>query len=178
MDSLLQSIRRESLEGMFGSSYKALATPEAKGRLAVPVLANLLSKWMAGASLASIEAAFGTPADCLGHCEKAREFVLRIVPDLAYLYGLLPQIYTALFSIELTPPLALGTIGSVVREGFDCTEKLALRQVRLRRVNRVAVHREFAQIAPYLAQPQGGEPFAGVIERVRSAVEMYEFVNN
>jgi hypothetical protein len=171
-------IRRESLEGMFGSSYKGLATPEEKGTFAVPILASLLSKWMGGATLASIEAAFGTRADRLGHCEKAREFVLRIIPELAYLYGLLPQIYAALFSTDPIPPIALATIGSVVREGFDSTEKLALRQVRGRGLNRVAVHREFAQIARYLAQPQGVEPFAGVIERVRSAVDLYDFVNN
>jgi hypothetical protein len=133
---------------------------------------------MEGATLASIEAASGTPPARLAYCEKAREFVLRIVPELAYLYGLLPQLYSALFPVAPTPPTALGTIGAVVREGFDYAEKLALRQLRGRRLNRVAIHREFAQIAGYLAEPQGAEPFASVIERVRSAVDLYDFVNN
>jgi hypothetical protein len=169
-------IRRESLEGMFGSSYKALETEQEKGAFAVPILSNLLARWMEGATLAAIESAYGTSMYRLGYCEKAREFVLRIVPELAYLYGLLPQLYSKLFSVPTTPPTALETIGAVVREGLDSAEKLALRQLRGRRLNRVAVHREFAQIAPYLARPQEHEPFAGAIERVRSAVESYEFV--
>jgi hypothetical protein len=170
-------MRRESLEGI-GSTYKALTTAEAKGRFAMPILDRLLSKWMEGATLASIETAFGTPEGRLRHCEKAREFVLRIVPELAYVYGLLPQIYAALFPTESIAPVALATIGAAVRDGFDSEEKVALRQVRGRRLNRVAVHREFAHIAPYLAGAQGPEPFAGVLERVRNAVAMYDFVNN
>jgi superfamily II DNA/RNA helicase len=169
-------IRRESLEGMFGSKYKVPTTAEEKGRFAAPVFAALLPKWMEGATLATIEAEFGTKPHRLGYCAKAQEFVLRIVPELAYLYGLLPQIYSMLFPIEPLLPAAVATIGAAVREGVNMPEKVALRQVR-RRLNRVAIHREFAAIAPYLAVSAPRESFAGVVDRVRNAVKLYDLLN-
>ena len=162
---------------MFGSKYKALTTVEEKGRFAAPVFAALLPKWMGGAPLATIEAEFGTKPHRLGYCEKAREFVLRIVPELAYLYGLLPQIYSMLFPVEPLLPAAVATIGAAVREGVNMPEKVALRQVR-RRLNRVAIHREFAAIAPHLAASAPREPFARVFDRVRNAVEVYDLLNS
>jgi hypothetical protein len=64
---------------------------------------------MQGATLASLEQALGTPVAGLGYCENAREFILRIVPELAYVYSLLPQLYARLFMFEM------GTPGSVRR---------------------------------------------------------------
>jgi hypothetical protein len=171
-------VRRESLEGMFGAAFKTRTSLEDKGRMAVPVFSNLLPRWMEGATVAAIEIAFGTRPTHLGQCEKAREFVLRIVPELAYVYGLLPQIYAKLFPVEGGVPAALLTIGAAVRAGFDLSEKLALRHVRGRRLNRVAIHQEFTKIAPHLAPAQPGEPFAGVLDRVRNAAALYDYLNS
>jgi hypothetical protein len=77
---------------------------------------------MAGATLAAIEEVAGTRADRLGRCETAREFVLRIVSELAYIFGILPQLYITLFPMEPAVPIALATLGAAVREGIDRTE--------------------------------------------------------
>jgi hypothetical protein len=167
-------IRRESLEGMFGTQYKQLADYQAKGLRAVEAFEQLVPLWMQGATLASLEQALGTPVARLGYCEKAREFVLRIVPELAYVYSLLPQRYARLFMFEMGAPVALTTIGAAVREGFDLPEKVALRQIRAGRLNRMAVHRLYIEITPYITEPLPEESFPDVLDRVRSAADLYD----
>jgi hypothetical protein len=169
-------IRRESLEGMFGTSYKQLPDDYAKGLRAIETIELLLPLWMQGATLAKLELALGTPIASLRRCEKAREFVLRIVPELAYVYSLLPQLYVMLFAMQMTTPVALATIGPAVREGYDSPEKVALRQVRAGRLNRVAVHRQYVQIAPYVMLAQPVELFSDVLSRVRQAADIYDLM--
>ena len=167
-------IRRESLEGMFGTPYKQLADDHAKGLRAVEAFERLLPLWMQGATLATLEQEVGTPVARLGCCEKAREFVLRIVPELAYVYSLLPQLYAKQFIFEMEAPVALATIGAAVREGFDLPEKVALRQIRVGRLNRVAVHRQYVQMTPYVTDGQPGESYSDVLDRVRNAADLYD----
>lgn len=171
-----QLIRQESLEGIFGSQYKKLQSDETKGLYAVGAFEQLLPAWMAGATLASLEQLNGTASSRLGKCETAREFVLRIVPELAYLYGILPQLYKTLLPMEPVVPIALATLGAAVREGVDQAEKVALRQVRSRRPNRIAIHREYANIAIYVSPAGPAEAFSDVIDRVRSAVDFYDLI--
>ena len=173
-----QLIRRESLEGIFGSPYKSLSDDEAKGLYAVAKFERLLPAWMAGATLAVLEQVAGTTADRLGKCETAREFVLRIVPELAYLFEILPQLYTMLFPMQPVVPGALATIGAAVREGVDQPEKVALRQVRSRRLNQIAVHREFQNIVDYLTPAAPTEAFSDVMDRVRRADDLYELTRS
>ena len=108
-------IRQESLEGLFGTKYKKLEGDEAKGLYAVQEFERLLPSWMAGATLAALELVAGTAPNRLGKCETAREFVLRIVPELSYLYGILPQLYATLFAIKFEVPIALATLGVQLR---------------------------------------------------------------
>jgi hypothetical protein len=166
-------IRRESLEGLLGTKYKKLEEDEERGQYAFSYLVRLLGCWMAGNTLADLERAFGTEEHLVKKCETAREFVLRIVPELAYVFGLPGQVFRALAAHngeQVDPPLGLVTLGPCVREGIDKIEKLALRQYRRGRVSRRAVHREFAIIEPYLGPSVLGENFPGVIGRVESAV--------
>jgi superfamily II DNA/RNA helicase len=173
-----QLIRQESLEGIFGSPYKKLDTDLAKGMYAVGKFEQLLPAWMAGANLAALEQVAGTAPNRLGKCEIAREFVLRIVPELAYLYGILPQLYLTLFPLEPVVPIALATLGAAVREGFDQPEKIALREARSRRLNRIAVHREYQNIAAHVTAAGPAEAFSDLLNRVKSAVDLYEFLQS
>ena len=173
-----QLIRREGLEGIFGSPYRALEDDAAKGLYAVEAFERLLPAWMAGATLAALEEVAGTRADRLGKCETAREFALRIVPELAYIFGILPQLYMTLFSMEAVVPIALATLGAAVREGVDRPEKVALRQVQSRRLNRIAVHREYQNIAWYLTTGGQGESFPDMMDRVRTASDLYELASS
>jgi hypothetical protein len=68
-----------------------------------PHLARLLGRWKAGDTLADLDRAFGTEEHLVGKCEAAREFVLRIIPELTYIFGLPGQVFRAL-AAELDAP--------------------------------------------------------------------------
>jgi hypothetical protein len=60
-----------------------------------------VTRWMRGDTLAELELQFGTPESRIGKCEAAREFVLRVLAELAYIFGLPAQIYRTL-AVEST----------------------------------------------------------------------------
>lgn len=166
-------IRRESLEGFFGTEYKELELDVDRGQFAFPHLVRLLERWMAGATLTDLELAFGTQEHLIGKCEHSREFLLRIIPELTYIFGLPAQIFRtqAAENGEVTdPPLALGTLASCVRDGVNKVEKLALLHFKKRSVNRRAIHRQFALIEPYLSPASLGESFGDSITRIKNAI--------
>lgn len=168
-------VRRESLEGFMGGHFRALATAVERGNAALPAIESLLHIWLKGGTLADMEVAFGTPKSLIGKCRNARQFVLRIVPDLAYFFGLPFQILSAKrgpAADELMPGLAISTLGTCVREGFDRAEKLALRQIRRETRSRVGIHEEFKKIEPFLEPSSGIEDLAMATQRVKSAIEM------
>lgn len=164
-------IRNESLEGLFGTVYRRLPDAESRGRHAIRPLTILLEQWMTGGTLEQLERAHGTAENRIGKCETAREFVLRVLPDLAYIMGLASPVSRALGADRPDwplPSMALETLGSCAREGFDQPEMLALRYVR-REMLRIAVHRKFAELRPYLGRAEEHETFAGLMARVRRA---------
>lgn len=175
---ILALIRNETLEGMLGKPYKDISEDQARGSFAIDVIERVLPYWMNGAALSVLEHHLGTPAKSLGHCEKAREFTLRIVPEVAYIFGIIPQLYQTLFALELDTPPALATIGAVVREGYDSPEKLALRQVIGRKYNRRAVHRLHAKVAPLASPAMPNEDFAQLVDRVRDAWQLLDFLES
>ncbi|WP_439359079.1 DEAD/DEAH box helicase [Bradyrhizobium sp. DASA03007] len=170
--SIPQLMRPESLEGMFGTPYKRLKNDDDRGIFALSVFEQMLPAWMSGDTLATLEKIAGTPIAKIGKCERAREFVLRIVPELSYLHGILAQLYTALFPTELVVPINLATLGTAVREGLDSPEKVALRQIRSRRPNRIAIHREYQGLAKLMPAAGLNETLSDVIVRVESAVSI------
>jgi superfamily II DNA/RNA helicase len=173
--------RRESLEGLLGTGYKRLEDDAARGGFALHVLKSLLQEWMAGGTLADLERSFGTPEPKLGKCEAARVFVLRVVPDLAYVFGLPGQIVRARVTDPNAPeilPLSLQTLDSCVREGFDRPEKFALRIIRGVRLSRAAIHREFDQLSSLLGGAPKFETFPTLIKRVGRAVRTYDGIDD
>jgi superfamily II DNA/RNA helicase len=172
-------LRREGLEGLFGTNYRRLERDEDRGRHALPGLRRLCREWMSGNTLAAMERSFGTPVKRLAKCEAAREFVLRVVPELAYLYGLCSQVARAL-AAEGGPQtgsynsISVEVLASCVREGFDQPEKLALRIAKGHGLSRVMVHREFAQIAYVIERPAESENFGALLRRVKRAVDTVE----
>jgi hypothetical protein len=168
-----QLIRPESLDGLFGTPYRALVDDQLRGEYAAPRLFALLEGWMQGQTLGEMEHAFGTNLDQVGKCESAREFVLRVVPELAYLFSAPAQILRALQAErgdEVEIPVALATLGVCVKEGFDRVEKFALRHYRKGQLSRRGVHREFVLLERYLVAPPPNESLPSVIHRVEQAV--------
>ncbi|MFM0363053.1 DEAD/DEAH box helicase [Paraburkholderia sediminicola] len=174
-----QLIRRESLEGMFGTVYKKLEDDQSRGTYAVGHIFSLLNRWMAGDTLADMERAFGTKEARIGKCEAAREFVLRLLPEISYIFSLPAQIFRAI-AIEngrkADMPLVLDLLGSCVRQGFDDADKLVLRQYLPGQTARRAVHRKFTEIAPVLPVRVAGEDFGRALKRVAQAVEISAFL--
>lgn len=170
-----QLIRKESLEGMFGTTYKKLEDDESRGKYAVGRMFSLLDRWIAGDTLAQMERVFGTKETRLGKCETAREFVLRLLPEISYIFSLPAQIFRAI-AVENGQkpdmPLVLDLLGSCVRQGFDDADKLVLRQYLSGRPARRAVHRKFAEIASVLQPGSAGEDFGRALRRVAQAVEI------
>jgi hypothetical protein len=172
-------LRREGLEGLFGTQYRRLERDEDRGRLVLPTLRHLCREWMAGRTLAAMEHSFGTPLERLGKCEAAREFVLRVVPELAYLCGLCSQAARALAADGRPENARYGSIhvdvlASCVREGFDTPEKLAWRVAKRRELSRVMVHSEFRRFAHLIERAPENEDFTMLLRRVTRAVEAAE----
>jgi len=170
-------LRREGLEGLFGTRYRVLQTDEERGRLALPVLRTLSREWMAGSTLVAMELSLDTPPSRLGKCQSAREFVLRVVPELAYVCRLCSQVASALAnegSRQATAYRAvqLQVLAQCFREGFDRPEKLALRIAKGGAQSRVGVHRQFGELSPWLGNDHSKhEEFATLLQRVRSAIK-------
>lgn len=167
-------IRPSTLDAALGKPYKALSTDTERGLYILSYVTDPLKRWMAGSTLVEIELAFGTKTTKLGKCDLARNFVLRLVPELAFAFSLpLLVVRTIKKGTEqelALPGLGLATLSSCVRGGFDLPEKLALRQTFTTRLSRVAVHREYVGLHAFIASASGAEDLGMAIERVRIAL--------
>jgi hypothetical protein len=163
------------LEGFFGSNYKKLKDDNSRGKHAAEILFPLLELWMAGHTLASIEASTGTPIHKVGKCEFAREFVLRIIPELSYIFGLPNQIFRAITvdrGEDLESPVGLNCLALCVKEGLDSVEKVALREISKKRLARRELHRKYQSIEAYAGVLTEGESFGDVLSRITQALEV------
>lgn len=164
-------LRPENVEGLFGKDYKDLTDDEARGRFAMPILRRLLPIWMSGAPLCELEAAYLGKPHGLDKCKKARYFVSRLVPDLAFLAGLPGLLLAARrkASKDDSPlPIVLATLGGIVREGCDSPEALAMRINYGRDVSRVATRAAFEKIKTAIAPGSANETFEETRARVRN----------
>ncbi|WP_313655974.1 DEAD/DEAH box helicase [Pantoea sp.] len=165
-------IRNETIESFMGTSFKKMLNGSDKWIQATEKLLPLLNAWISGESLKEIEIKCGTKPHLIKTCEKAREFVLRIVPELAYVYGLPSQVYLALClskSSEIHIPLALDKLGSCVKKGYDQVEKLALEIVDDKNTIRRLVHKDFIKLSEFIPPFEKNDTFQVVLERVRVA---------
>jgi hypothetical protein len=178
---LMELARPESLEGLFGGTYKNLPTDEARALQALELIRRILPVWMSGAPICDIESEIQGEPTGLGYCETARHFATRIAPDLAFVAGLPARLLLARHAAMAPDHPAevstiLATLGSVVREGCDSPESLAARLEAGRQVSRVAARRLFDEAAPHLIPGASTEPFETTQARVRNAmvVSMFE----
>lgn len=173
-------IREVSLEGLLGKPYKILNTHEEKGRYCLPILKKMLLGWVSGKSLRELEIDYGVAASKLGHCENARKFVLKALPELAYVCGLPEQVLRAMrkdAGQEGESPASCAMLSSCVREGYDRVEKLALSYVLGRSTSRRQVHARWDDINWIVLSALHPEVWAETLKRVRSGYEVNENVN-
>lgn len=171
---LLELVRPENVEGLFSGDYKKLQSDQERGAFAMPVIADMLQKCMAGLPFNVIETSH--PKEDAVKCEYSRHFVLRIVPDLAFVAGLPARLLAAQNGDEdATFPITLATLGSCVREGSDSPENLAARLGSGRSVSRVAARAHYEELLPYFQAGQIDEIFEQTMDRYRKASSLILF---
>lgn len=170
-------LRKGNLEGLFGQVYERLPTDVERGQWAIPRLRGLLSMWMHGHTLSEIEVSHAIGATTAGKCKHSRTFVLRVVPDLAFIFGLPEQFIRA-------RRRAAGEVGessasaiklsSCVKEGYSEVEALALFYVKNHTEVRRSVHELWAKVKVRALEPIHPESWSSTLTRVRSAYQVYE----
>src|SRR5882724_1564717 len=176
---LIDVVRPESLEGLFGEAYKKLPSDVERAGQALSAISLLLPLWMSGVPLCKLEAEFLASTDNLGRCEYARHFVSRIVPDLAFLAGLPARLLTARAKQSSDPAplrIVIGTLGSAVREGCDSPEALATRINCGRSISRVMARVTFDTIKSFAAAGSPTEDFEATRQRMRGADAVSKFI--
>ena len=171
-DRLPMLIRSETLESFLGTPYKKLEDDQSRGKMICETVFTLLDIWMSGRPLVEIELAMGTKPNLLKTCERARDFVSDIVPELSYLFGTPSLVVQAMIDerkLEDKVPVSLSLLSTCVKEGFDSSEKAVLRTSMNGIVNRRAVHRECEALAAYLQPASGVEGFSGILNRLDTA---------
>lgn len=173
-DLLEQVFRRQSLVELFGKKvYEAFTTDEERVNYAFPILSKLTRYWMRGDPLNELENVLGTDPKKLKKCDKARRFVLRIVPELSYLFGLpalLHERKQAKVDNPISLPSVLTQLSQCVRFGFNVHEKAALNTImRKARFSRRQLHQHYALVKPYLTAAPPGETWKQTLDRVELA---------
>lgn len=177
---LMDLVRPETLEGLFGDAYKKLPTDEARAIMALDTIKRALPVWMAGEPLCQVQAAINPAPAKLGACERARHFALRVAPDLAFVAGLPARLIAArqaALDPEKPPVLrtTLAVLGSIVREGCDSPEALAARSEAGRGFSRVAARRAYNAVADTVSAGDPTEDFEVTRARVRNAILVSQF---
>lgn len=168
---LLELIRPNDIEGLFGTAYRAIETDRKKAKHATPVIRALLDAWMAGKPLCDLERAIGTTEAEIKTCETARHFAVRLASDLAFVAGLPARIIAAKAAAAAAEPVistVVLTLAGIVRKGCASPEMLA-NAIHLSDHSRPAARERFAAIAHLIAPGNPNEDFDAVLERVRNA---------
>lgn len=172
-----QVFRPETLADLFGKKkYEALDTAREKAAMALPILSKLVWLWMRGAPLKELELALGTAPKNLKTCIRARRFVLRVIPELSFLFGLPALLHERSQAGEESPtplPAAMSQLGRCVKNGFNFHEKAALNvHLRRARLTRREIHQHFAALKPHLTSASAGETWEQTLDRLERAMEL------
>lgn len=94
---------------------------------------------MAGKPFTAMEKVFDPSLKKLNKCENSRDFVLRVLPDIAYIASL-PELVRRSSEAINESWVTLERLSGCVRDGQDSLEKLALYQIIGRSGARIASH--------------------------------------
>jgi hypothetical protein len=168
-----QVFRSETIDDLFGEPVSVLEDSSDRCKAALPYLKKLTRLWMKGKPLSDLELALDTPADKLKTCIGARKFVLRVLPELSYLFGvpaLLRQRQKAddNESADLSP--ALTKLNACVRRGYHSYDQAALGyELRAEKLSRRQLHARFEELKPHIPAAAENETWEQVIDRIDSA---------
>lgn len=170
-----QIFRPSTVNELFGESFASLEYGQERAKIALPTLRELTRLWMRAETLRKLQLALGTKPDKLKACLDARRFAIRVVPELAYLFGLPAFLMqrkaegSHVVSKEL--PAALAKLGACVRQGYRSVEVAALAYyLRSEKLSRRQVHEQFTQVMPYLRPAEGVETWNQTVLRMENAI--------
>jgi superfamily II DNA/RNA helicase len=172
-DWLSRDATRLSLLVRNSAIEKFLSGSGAPTAATVAALRDATLGWMGGATLRELEGQFGTPVNKLRQCDKARDFVIRSIPEISFAVGLVAQIYRELTQhgeLESPMPLALATVAACVREGQRSPEALAVRYRIGPLKSRAACQSVLSTISDSLDPGDPLEEFAITLRRVGAAM--------
>jgi replicative superfamily II helicase len=176
---LSQMTRRESLDAYMGEQLKSLEDDEERGKAAINVVLAALAAWISGQTLADIQLLRPTPQK-QKHCEQARRFVLRVLPELAYIFAL-PDLVQRHFAtnnlsqnIDELASVELEKLGSCIREGYDTVEKLALSRFRGQAASRIEIHRQWGEMDWWMDAKVPNETWQDLFDRVKRNTKEYD----
>ncbi|MDZ7937818.1 MAG: DEAD/DEAH box helicase [Rhodoferax sp.] len=174
-----QMTRRESLDGYMGEQLKALGSDEERGKFAIDIVLAALKSWVSGQTLAEIQKLRPTIQQ-QKHCEQARRFVLRVLPELAYVFSLPDLVRRHLaaeepsLGMDQLASVELEKLGSCVREGYDTVEKLALSKFRGKAASRVDIHRQWDTMDWWMDAKVSDETWQELFERIKRNTKDYD----
>jgi hypothetical protein len=170
-----QIFRPTTINELFDGSFAAKTDSTDRAKTALPTLRNLTRLWMRAEPLSALQLAMGTDPKKLKACVDARRFALRVVPELAYLFGL-PSFLLKRKASETSEepaelPAALAKLGTCVRQGYRSVEYAALAySMRSEKLSRRQVHEQFTHLKPYLKGHTGSETWNTTVSRVETAI--------
>lgn len=164
--AFIEMTRQEGLETLLGSKFSALTTPEERGAFAIPKLLPLLEAWMAGKPFTAMEKTFVPSLKNINKCENSRDFVLRVLPDIAYIASL-PELVRRSSEAINESWVTLERLSGCVRDGLDSLEKLALYQIIGRSGARIASHETWDVCEFWTAAAKPDEDWKTLRHRVK-----------
>ncbi|MCM5693322.1 DEAD/DEAH box helicase [Sinorhizobium meliloti] len=177
-ECLFDMARPENIEGLFGEEYKKLGSDRERAEYALPTLSALLSTWLSGAPLSEMEKRY-LQKDDVGLCKISRHFALRVVPDLAFIGGLPAQLLRAKAlqqggdPTSITVLTILAVLPTIIREGCDSPESLAVRLNLGRTWSRPKSREQFERYVPFITASDAQEDFDETRERLRTAANLF-----
>ncbi len=139
-------------------------------------LSEIIWAWMCGETLLQLEVRLGGKSDNPGRCMRARRFILRLVPELAFAIGLVTLVRRRQIQEQQAGqmPISLATVGWCVREGVSRPELLAL-QVLLKNtpMSRQKLQLLWTVVDPYTHSGTETESFGQTKRRVSTGLSLW-----
>jgi hypothetical protein len=133
-------------------------------------LSDAVWGWMSGETLVTLNTRLGGVPAAPGKCDKARKFVLKMIPDLAFAAGLVTRIRRKqIDEAGGKLPLTLATLALCIREGVPEPEIAAIKISRLSPASRAQVTKEWREVEAFARPRDLSELFGKTRERVLKA---------
>lgn len=175
--NMFRLIRQDTLEYLFGSAFKKLDDNTARAEFAVPILRDALLAWMSGATLKEIQKLLPGRTQEKRRSTSARKFVIRVVPDLAHIFGAVADLLERASNDDtpdVKPPPAAELLNISIRRGYTSAEMAAFAahiQSGRSRFARREVHRRFGEIKDHLDERPEDETIEQLSRRVQHAID-------